>query len=514
MLLEMIKKFRQEKWNEKNILLWSMFIATLLLNFYGVIGHTLWRDETQAWLIARDTVPTASSLFTVTSYEGHPMLWFLVLMPFAKLGVSPEFVMIISLGFVTLAQYLLLFKTKINIWFRLAISCAPIFVYYFVLPARSYSVALFLVVAIAVSYSRRLDHPILYGALLALLLQTLVIMGGFVVACGVCWFIESIIKRKEIGKVLFIKNAVGMSIVLASALLLLWEFRFTSSVVPGYSPSITEIIKVVVYNLVEGYQILFGGYAIIGILISVFVFLASIVYRGNSISLIVITVVGILWQCYIYGFVYNNTNNRILTWLAILIFYIIAFIQSDAFELTINDINSSVVVYIFALFIILFQWQYGEQPQYLYNKFSDMVDDINPRVVYSSGKEMAEYINGLPSDMPVFVSNSDYDSPVVAQVDRKHAIYNPFFQTKASFVDRNPENVENMDYYEFVTRAKEMFPDADYAYVIVEVGDEAVNINGIMDKVNDSREEVMIEYECPNNYLREKYCLLKVKIEG
>ena len=41
--------------------------------------HELWRDEAQAWLIARD-VPL-SRLFAELHYEGHPALWFLLLKP-------------------------------------------------------------------------------------------------------------------------------------------------------------------------------------------------------------------------------------------------------------------------------------------------------------------------------------------------------------------------------------------------------------------------------------------------
>lgn len=64
--------------------LYWLFAIYLIFTAILVILHEPWRDEAQAWLLARDH--TLTSLLHHMSYEGTPPLWHLILMPFAKLG--------------------------------------------------------------------------------------------------------------------------------------------------------------------------------------------------------------------------------------------------------------------------------------------------------------------------------------------------------------------------------------------------------------------------------------------
>ena len=61
----------------------------LVLAGVGAIRHELWRDEMQAWLIARD-VPDLGALLEQVHYEGAPPLWILLLRPLALLTHRPE----------------------------------------------------------------------------------------------------------------------------------------------------------------------------------------------------------------------------------------------------------------------------------------------------------------------------------------------------------------------------------------------------------------------------------------
>ena len=64
------------------LLILSAYVA---LNLFFITRHVNWRDEAQAWLLARDLSPV--QLFRQMSYEGYPCLWHLLLMPLAKLGL-------------------------------------------------------------------------------------------------------------------------------------------------------------------------------------------------------------------------------------------------------------------------------------------------------------------------------------------------------------------------------------------------------------------------------------------
>lgn len=71
------------KKNKFNILITLIYsIATLTV----ILFHESWRDEAQSWLIARDL--GIIDIFKQMKYEGHPALWYLILVPFAKLRIA------------------------------------------------------------------------------------------------------------------------------------------------------------------------------------------------------------------------------------------------------------------------------------------------------------------------------------------------------------------------------------------------------------------------------------------
>ena len=69
----------------RNILYACVLLVYVLFNLSFILCHESWRDEAQAWLLARElSIP---ELFAQMSCEGHPCLWHLLLMPLAKLGL-------------------------------------------------------------------------------------------------------------------------------------------------------------------------------------------------------------------------------------------------------------------------------------------------------------------------------------------------------------------------------------------------------------------------------------------
>jgi hypothetical protein len=66
-----------------------VFVAFLVLLAVTIARHEMWRDEVQAWMIARSSHSIGDVLHNIR-YEGHPALWYLVLFPISKLNRSPE----------------------------------------------------------------------------------------------------------------------------------------------------------------------------------------------------------------------------------------------------------------------------------------------------------------------------------------------------------------------------------------------------------------------------------------
>ena len=60
------------------------FIAFALVSLTFTLLHEQWRDELQAWIIARDL--SFPKMVYQMRYEGHFVLWSLLLKPFTLLG--------------------------------------------------------------------------------------------------------------------------------------------------------------------------------------------------------------------------------------------------------------------------------------------------------------------------------------------------------------------------------------------------------------------------------------------
>ena len=79
---------------DKNISSKFVWIITFLffsVSFFGILHHEMWRDELQSWLVAKDAHSIAE-LFKNSTYEGHPMGWYLLLF-FVNIFTSSPFAM-------------------------------------------------------------------------------------------------------------------------------------------------------------------------------------------------------------------------------------------------------------------------------------------------------------------------------------------------------------------------------------------------------------------------------------
>ena len=56
---------------------YAIFISFIFLLSGAILAwnHEMWRDEIQAWLIARDCKPPIELIKVLKNYEGHPGLW-------------------------------------------------------------------------------------------------------------------------------------------------------------------------------------------------------------------------------------------------------------------------------------------------------------------------------------------------------------------------------------------------------------------------------------------------------
>ncbi len=66
------------------LVLMAAFIA---IGAAAMAGHEMWRDEAQAWLLAKDQTSLAG-VIQASRYEKHPLGWFLVLFVLSRVIAS------------------------------------------------------------------------------------------------------------------------------------------------------------------------------------------------------------------------------------------------------------------------------------------------------------------------------------------------------------------------------------------------------------------------------------------
>jgi len=146
---------------------WLLWLAYALLAVFATIHHEPWRDEAQAWLIARDL--PLSGVIAQMGYEGTPALWHLLLFPFAQLGAPYEAEAVIHLLLALAGVGLLLLRGPFPLWFSALLAFGSYLSYEYAAIARNYNLSLLLLFAIAALYPARLRRPLGYGLLVALL---------------------------------------------------------------------------------------------------------------------------------------------------------------------------------------------------------------------------------------------------------------------------------------------------------------------------------------------------------
>lgn len=145
----------------------SAWLIYCIITFLAVINHEPNRDEAQVWLIVRDF--DLSSIFYQASSMGHPGLWYIILLPFAKLGF-PYFTMLLihwTIGIT--AAYLLLFRSQLDLILKILLVFSYYFIFEYMVPARNYSLTILLLFLIANNYEKRFTNPLRHALLVLLL---------------------------------------------------------------------------------------------------------------------------------------------------------------------------------------------------------------------------------------------------------------------------------------------------------------------------------------------------------
>lgn len=205
-------------------------VITLIIYLLGVCTisffHEPWFDEAQSWAIARSGT-IKEILFEIPHYEGHPPLWHLILVPFAKLGAPYELSLAaVNIFFMTLAVAVLLFKSPFPKLIRCLLPFNFFLFYQYGVVSRPYSILTLSFFLAAVFYSSRNERPLRY--VFSLAFMCMIHSFSIIFAGGLCvvWLSEIIskyVKEKTFLKIFSDKHCWKMLGLLVLAIAIIIE---------------------------------------------------------------------------------------------------------------------------------------------------------------------------------------------------------------------------------------------------------------------------------------------------
>ena len=131
-----------------------LVLLFIFLTSVGITHHELWRDETQSWLLARDS-PSLLALFQNAHYEGHPLLWHYCLYIISRVNRSifamQAFNLLLAIG----SAWLIVKKSPFSLLERSLIIFGYFTFFEYTLLARSYGLGVFLTFLFCALYCDR-----------------------------------------------------------------------------------------------------------------------------------------------------------------------------------------------------------------------------------------------------------------------------------------------------------------------------------------------------------------------
>ena len=250
------KMSREKKWNYRYLVYGLVLVLYFIVMVYSIFRHELWRDELQAWTIARDL--SFFDIIKQMQWEGHPCLWHMILMPFAKLGFPPITMSFVSFGFMFATASIILFKSPFHLPVKIALVFSSPFLYFYSVNSRVYAIIPFLISLLCLIYPKRFEKPCLYAFILALLVNSHIMMSVFVGIMALLFFIETICKRNIHWNRK--KYIVPICIILLGVLVCylqishsLWNNSIATSIMEGNGYYLQNSIQNFLYSLLYGF---------------------------------------------------------------------------------------------------------------------------------------------------------------------------------------------------------------------------------------------------------------------
>lgn len=142
----------------------ALFFA---LSLWGIMNHELWLDEAHHYLLARDS-NSFKDLITHTRYEGHPIVWNLILYWVTRVTVNPIWMQVLHISIMTCTVSVFLKKAPFPLLFKLLFIFGYFMFYEYNILSRNYNLGILFVFLACSFYQNRTAKFILIATLLGI----------------------------------------------------------------------------------------------------------------------------------------------------------------------------------------------------------------------------------------------------------------------------------------------------------------------------------------------------------
>lgn len=150
-----------------------LFLTLIYFCFAAIVAthHEMWRDELQAWMIARDSIDLPDLLNNLR-YEGHPPLWHLLLFILTRITHDPSAMAVLHLMIATLAMLVVFWRSPFSV-FEKALMIFSYFLFFeYAVISRNYGIGVLFIFLASEFFRQRHSRPWLLAACVALLAWT------------------------------------------------------------------------------------------------------------------------------------------------------------------------------------------------------------------------------------------------------------------------------------------------------------------------------------------------------
>lgn len=386
-----------------NWILWGIFLS--FITYIKFAHHELWKDEWQAWFVAKDK--SIAQIFSFLYYEGHPALWYIYLKVFTLFdGIIGPVTLITIAHLITVAGglYFLFLKFRMPILLKVLFAMSYFMSFEYGIINRGYFlVVLFLFWAVNLLRQSEYSKKEL-GIVLFLLCQTEVYGVFMALALGLYVIIKdglTITTLKE-------KNILGL--LLGLLIFVISVFPRSSGHVAKTSPKSLELTDKILSafqgNLSNTFMIgstndtFSYGWTNIGILFSL-VCLIGLWFIYKNERAVLITAGSFLLMMISFSILFFLGGVR--QWGMGFVF-MIALVELKGLDI-VKDKLASLSLVVFSIFSII----HG------YKAYSEEI-----KIPFTNAKQTGEFIKEkVPEKVPVVALNKFESTPVIGYAGRK-----------------------------------------------------------------------------------------------